>query len=177
MAEDKKLRGKKRGGGINEKGRQQRVNKLAALGRASKAMQGLITPGVAADTQSVRDKLASKFPDRLRQVLCGRPGGTPLPPAVGAEVEDFVKQVNSFDSSAGAGPTGLRPQFVKELVGEGGEDPCVRCLFGLSMLFVEARVPHFLWQWNAGGTLVGIGKQIFAVPVDQDARPIVVGVF
>ena len=88
---------------------------------------------------------------------------------------DFVKQVQSFDASAGAGPTGLRPQFIKELVGEDGDDPRVQATFQLSVLFVEGRVPRFLRQWYAGGTLVGIGKD--DKPLDEDARPIVVGEF
>jgi len=29
-------------------------------------------------------------------------------------------------------PSGLRPQFIKELVGENGEDPCVQAMFGES---------------------------------------------
>jgi hypothetical protein len=43
------------------------------------------------------------------------------------------------------------------------------------MLFVEGRVPRFLAQWYAGGTLVGIGKD--DKPLEEDARPIVVGEF
>ena len=75
----------------------------------------------------------------------------------------------------GAGPSGLRPQFIKELVGENGEDPCVQAMFEVTMLFVEGRVPKYLSQWYAGGTLVGIGKD--DKPLDEDARPIVVGEF
>ena len=44
-----------------------------------------------------------------------------LPVAAGAEIDDFIKQVRSFDASAAAGPSGLRPQFIRELVGEGGD--------------------------------------------------------
>ena len=41
------------------------------------------------------------------------------------------------------------------------------------MLFVDARAPKCLRRWYAGGSLVGIGKD--DLPLDQDARPIVVG--
>ena len=98
-----------------------------------------------------------------------------LPIVAGAEVEDFIKQVGTFDSSAGAGPSGLRPQLIKELVGGNGEDPCVQAMFDVTMLFVEGRVPSFLKEWHAGGTLAGIGKD--DKPLDEDARPIVVGEF
>ena len=94
---------------------------------------------------------------------------------MGAEVDDFMKVIKSFDADAGAGPSGLRPRFVKELVGETGEDPCVQAMFEVSMLFVEGRVSRFLRQWHAGGSLVGKGKD--DKPLDEDARPIVVGEF
>ena len=133
-------------------------------------MQAIITPGVAADNEVIRGKLGAKFPRRLLNVVLGF-----LPAAAGAEIEDFVKVIKSFDADAGAGPSGLRPRFVKELVGEAGEDPCVQAMFEVSMLFVEGRVPRFLRQWYAGGTLVGIGKD--DKPLDEDARPIVVAEF
>jgi hypothetical protein len=117
--EDERARKKRsRKGGISSKAREQRVNKLVSKGKAGKAMQALITPGVAADTDKVRGRLGNKFPARVLDVILGH-----LPAAAGAEVEDFVNQVKTFDASAGAGPSGLRPQFIKELVGEGGEDP------------------------------------------------------
>ena len=173
LQEDGRVRSKRRGGGgINAKAREQRVNKLAALGRASKAMQGLITPGMAADTAAVRSKMAAKFPGRLIPVSIAQGF---LPAAAGATLEDFIRMVQTFDSSAGPGPSGLRPQFAKELVGESGDDQCVQGMFEVSMLFVEGRVPRFLRRWYAGGTLVGIGKD--DKPLEEDARPIVVGEF
>eukprot|EP00973_Karenia_brevis_P094663 12423568-Karenia_brevis.AAC.1 len=59
------------------------------------------------------------------------------------------------------------------MVGEGGDDPCVGAMHRVAMLFVEGRVPKYLRRWYAGGNLVGIGKD--DMPVDEDARPIVVG--
>ena len=56
-------------GGLTFKAREQRVNKLASMGKASKAMQALITPGVAADTDAVRAKLGAKFPERVHPVV------------------------------------------------------------------------------------------------------------
>jgi len=169
VLEDARARKKgRKKGGISNEAREQRVNKLTGKGKPGKAMQALITPGVAADNATVRGKLGGKFLNRAVRVVLGH-----LPAAAGAEVEDFIKEVRSFDADAGAGPSGLRPMFVKELVGESGEDPCVQAMFEVTMLFVEGRVPRFLRQWFAGGTLVGIGKD--DKPLDEDARPIVVG--
>ena len=96
-----------------------------------------------------------------------------MPMPSGAEVEDFTSQVKMFKPGAGAGPSGLRPQFLREMIGEAGDDPCVLAMHQVMMLFVEGRVPNHLRVWYAGGTLVGIGKD--GEPLDVDARPIVVG--
>eukprot|EP00973_Karenia_brevis_P048832 6774434-Karenia_brevis.AAC.1 len=106
--------------GLSGKAREERVNRLAGLGRIGQAIQGIISPGVAADTVKVESKLKGKFPTRERQVDVE---GQVLPEATAAEVEDFIRQVRSFKSGAGSGPTGLKPQFLKDMVGEGGDDP------------------------------------------------------
>ena len=96
-----------------------------------------------------------------------------LPAAAGTEIEDFIKEVKSFDADAGPGPSGLRPRFMKDLVGKTGEDPCVQAMFEVTMMLVEGRATRFLRQWYAGRTLVGIGRD--DKPLDEDARPSVVG--
>ena len=54
-----------------------------------------------------------------------------------ADVNDFIREVKSFPTGAGPGPTGLRPQFLKELVGEDGDDEVVEAMHRVAMLFVE----------------------------------------
>ena len=83
-------------------------------------------------------------------------GGMAVPQPAGAMLEDFIKQVGSFKVGAGAGPTGLRPQFVKELSGECGDIPCVTAMHQFAMLFVAGRAPNYLRRWYGGGTLMGI---------------------
>eukprot|EP00973_Karenia_brevis_P056306 7831721-Karenia_brevis.AAC.1 len=46
-------------------------------------------------------------------------------------------------------------------------------MYRVAMLFAEGRVPRYLKRWYGGGNLVGIGKD--DKPIDEDARPIVVG--
>ena len=87
-------------------------------------------------------------------------------------MDDLVKVLKGFDKGAAAGPSGLRPQFLLEMVGEEGDDPVVRAIFEVTMLFVEGKAPKFLKQWYGGGKLIGIGKD--RKPLTEDARPIVV---
>ena len=89
------------------------------------------------------------------------------------EEGDFAKQLRGFKSGTGPGPTGLRTQFIKEMVGEEGDDPCVEAIFRVVMLFVEGKAPRYLQKWYGGGTLIGIEKD--DLPLDEDARPIVIG--
>ena len=128
--------------------------------------------GLAADTGKVQQALGAKFPPREFPVTTG---GMALPQASGTELENFIEQMGTFKAGAGAGPTGLRPQFIKELVGVSGDDPCVDAMHQVAVLFAEGRVPKYLRRWYGGGTLIGIGKD--GKPLDEDARPIVIGEF
>ena len=105
-------RGKR--GKMTEKERGEAAERLASLGRPGKAIQALTSPGLAEDTGAVERKLMSKFPVRASR----RDGDVVLPQAAGAEVEDLVKVLKGFDKGAAAGPSGLRPQFLLEMVGK-----------------------------------------------------------
>ena len=73
MEGDTRRRGKAtRGGGMKWEDREQRVNKMAGLGRVSMAVQAIISPGLAADTPAVQRKVAAKFPRRNLLVEEGR---------------------------------------------------------------------------------------------------------
>ena len=102
------------------------VCREAGLGRVGKAIAALVSPGIAADTPKVEKKLGDKFPRREIPVTVS---ARALPQPAGAEIDDFIRELKKFKSGTGAGPTGLRPQFLKELVGEAGDDPCVAAMF------------------------------------------------
>ena len=88
-----------KGGVTTEKGRAEAAERLAGLGRAGKAIQALVSPGLAGDTDKVERKLMSKFPTRLSD----RVRNTFLPPAAGAEMDDLFKVLKTFDKGAGEG--------------------------------------------------------------------------
>ena len=81
---------KRRKGGVTDEAQEVKVNKLAGLRLISKAVQTIISPGVKEDTPQVERK------------LCG-PWG--LPEAMVAELADFLKQLHTFKTGAGPGPT------------------------------------------------------------------------
>ena len=134
-----------------------RLGKKLLIGRLGwgigRAVTAIVSVGLAADTDTVQRALGAKFPVREFPVT---PGGMALPQATGTEVEHFIKQLETFKAGAGAGPTGLRPQFIKELVGVSGDDPCVDAMHQVAVLFAEGRVPKYLRKWYGGGTLIGM---------------------
>eukprot|EP00973_Karenia_brevis_P014093 1916110-Karenia_brevis.AAC.1 len=61
---------------------------MAGLGRIGKAVQAIISPGLAADTPVVQQKSAAKFPRRRHAVE----------EATAAGFEEFIEQVKGFQT-------------------------------------------------------------------------------
>eukprot|EP00973_Karenia_brevis_P062684 8715980-Karenia_brevis.AAC.1 len=61
---------------------------MAGVGRISKDISAIISPGLAADTPAVQQKLAAELPRKDFAVEEGRV----LPEATAAGVEDFIQQ-------------------------------------------------------------------------------------
>ena len=138
------------GGDTTVKRRLEAVGKLAALGRPGKAIHRLISPGLASNTRRIEEKLKSKFPiaQRPRDLR-----GPVPPPANMVEAEKIVEVIRSLADS-GAGPTGLRPQFLKEMVGDDIEDPVVGIFVAFLQLFIDGDAPTYLRQmvWRRPAT-------------------------
>ena len=150
------------------------VRRLVSLGRAGRALKRLVSLGLAACTETVKNKLLSKFPGNPR----GRSHRSALPPTPEIELSILLKALQSFPVGAGPGPDGLRADFLKGLVGHSLESPLLPILQQFLQVLADADVPAALQPWLAGGTLVGIGKvdkEGKPVPLTQDARPIVMG--
>ena len=157
VIESDRRKAKKGKGVLSAKAREETVNRQAGLGRIGRAVTAIVSVGLAADTDKVQRALRAKFPVREFPVT---PGGMALPQASGIEVEYFIKQLDTFKAGAGAGPTGLRPQFIKELVGVSGDDPCVDAMHRVAVLFAEGRVPRYLRRWYGGALSLGSGKMV-----------------
>ena len=149
--------------------RKQRVMQMAELGKSGKALRAITSPGIAADTPQAQKVLVKKFPNRKDEVRV-----RPVPPQTcDVTPADVVKDILSFDKGAECGPTGLRPQFLRDMIGAEGDEDILGVYTERIQIFVDGRVPAYLRQWYGGGTLVGTGKD--GKPLDEDARPLVVG--
>ena len=100
------------------------VRRLVSLGRAGRALKRLVSPGFAACTETVKNKLLAKFPGNPR----GRSHRSALPPTPDIELSIVLKALHSFPVGAGPGPDGLRADFLKGLVGHSLESPLLPIL-------------------------------------------------
>ena len=141
---------------------------LAELGKAGKAIRAT-SPGLAEDTIDVENVLTSKFPERA-EADRNRPIA---PHACAAKVQDVVAESKTFTKGAGPGPTGFRPQFLQDMIGDEGDEDALAIYTEHVQLFIDGKVPKYLRKWFGGGKLVGTGKD--DKPLTEDARPLVVG--
>eukprot|EP00973_Karenia_brevis_P067863 9441436-Karenia_brevis.AAC.1 len=79
----------------------------------AKAVSRLVSPGLAPDTDEILAIMESKFPPPPpSQHLSRRPQP---PPANELTEESVVRAILSFARGAGAGPSGTRPDFLRQL--------------------------------------------------------------
>ena len=154
-----------------------KLNGLAGLGRPSQAIHRLQSPGLAHNTPQVQQKLMAKFPPLP-------PGSPPaddivMPPPPQISVTTVSKAIKSFHVGVGTGPDGLRADLLKMLMGDEEDEGILLLYRDFVQLLADGLAPLHLRPWLGGGQLIGIGKvdpQGNPIPLDQDARPIVMGV-
>ena len=100
------------------------MRRLVSLGRAGRILKNLISPGLAACTETVKNKLLTKFPGNPRS----RSHRSALPPTPEIEFTILLKALHSFPVGAEPGPDGLRADFLKGLLGHSFESPLLPIL-------------------------------------------------
>ena len=106
-------------------------------------------------------------------------------------IEQVIKAIKSFAPGVGPRPDALRADYLKQIMGpddddddddvddDDDDDDDNDTIIPLYRDFlVDGLAPTYLRPWLAGGQLIGIGKVDAAgipIPLDQDARPIVMG--
>ena len=101
-----------------------------------------------------------------------------MPPPSLIPVEDVAKAIRSFHVGVGPGPGGLRADLLKTLMGHEEDEGILPLYRDFVQLLADGLAPTYLRPWLGGGQLIGIGKvdqQGAPIPLDQDARPIVMG--
>ena len=95
--------------------RQEVAMAYAEQGCSSKAVNRLDSEGLAPDTVEVANKMRSKFvPAPASQALSRRPTA---PAANDLSTQLIASSIRSFHWGAGAGPSGCRPDLLRQIIG------------------------------------------------------------
>ncbi|CAK8989954.1 Uncharacterized protein SCF082_LOCUS2056 [Durusdinium trenchii] len=145
---------------------------LACRGMPGKAMQRLSGAPVAEPIPEIVAAMRNKFPPRpTHQHSSSRP---PAPPANEVSVEDVIGAEKPFLRGAAPGPTGLRPDFLKQIVGDGGDVlPGAHLLTSLINLFADGRAPAPLRLYLGGAQGTTLEKT--SKTGQSDVRPLCAG--
>ncbi len=136
--------------GVEMKRRHEVAMSLARRGMPGKAVSRLIDPGLAPDTARVENIMRSKFVAPPES----QAGSSRSPAPVANEVSEecVAKCIRSFDTGASAGPTGHRPDFMKQIIGKKADRPCVAVFAAFVNLLANGEAPKKLAPYIGGAT-------------------------
>ena len=86
-----------------------------------------------------------------------------------ADIGEVDKALKAFPRGSAPGPTGLRPQHLKDALAPGLRDEVLRQTTKLVNLMARGEAPPDVQQWLCGASLVAIPKP------SMDLRPVAVG--
>ena len=156
--------------------RQQATMALAEHGAPRKAVNRLSGPGLAPHSDTITAKMKSKFvPPPDNQAASWRP---PPPPANVLTPELVAKSIRSFDTGVGAGPSGCRPDFLKQIVGAKEDRDGLHPVTDMANLLANGQAPKKLRPFIGGAS--GFAFRKCSKPnadgvVEEDARPVCSG--
>lgn len=101
-----------------------------------KAVQRVAKAPLAAPSEATIAAMQAKFPARPPHQLGS--SRQLAPPANELTCEDVVRAIRSFPQGAAPGPSGLRPDFLKQVVGEGDEQYGAQLLTSLVNFLADA---------------------------------------
>ena len=121
-------------------------------GQYRKALQSLISAGVAQPSQPVVNDMCAKHPPSCLPTL---PSGPAPPPFQFSEVE-VAKTLKSFSNGLAQGPSGLRSNHINEAVFRPSPDRASRALRSLSQLInivCACNIPDGVIPYLCGASL------------------------
>ena len=121
-----------------------------------KAIDRLTGAGLAPDTQDTFDKIKSKFvdppPGQARSLRPPAPEANELSQAI------VSRAILSFKRGLGGGPTGARPDFIRQIISEKGDSPGVAIITNLCNVLANGKAPAALRPYIGGACGFGLNK-------------------
>ncbi|MBM4023654.1 MAG: hypothetical protein FJ284_15705, partial [Planctomycetes bacterium] len=149
----------------------ERVAEFLREGLLHRGCAALLQTPPAEVTEAVVREMSAKHPPAREGEQTRRAALRPVSAAAAAQAdgEAVLKALNSFPRLSGAGPSGLRPQHLKEALVPGLRDEVIRQLTLLVNRLAKGDVPADVRPWLCGASLVALKKET------GDLRPIAVG--
>ena len=114
----------------------------------AKAVQRLVTAGMADDNADTETAMQLKFPAPPSNLsLASLP---PAPPSNELTRDAVRGVVGAVATGAAPGPSGLRPDFLRKLIERGDSRSTLRVMAALSNLLADGKAPVPLAAWLAG---------------------------
>ena len=129
---------------------------VARRGLPGKAVQHAGSLGLAPDTAATEAVMRSKFVQPPASQRTSRRIGAPESNDVTEEA--LVKAIRSFGRGVGPGPSGQRPDFYKQLIGEKGDKQALTLLTALSNLLASGKAPPELRPYIGGAKGTALKK-------------------
>jgi hypothetical protein len=149
-----------------------RAEEFAKEGLLSKACSALVSePPVAVDNKVV-NQMRSKHPGPrpMDEARCKNLREISPAAAVQVTAEDVGKAVRGFPRVSAPGPSGLRPQHLKDAMAAGWADEVLRELTAVVNKMAKGNVPDNAQEYVTGANLTALPK-----PNDEGLRPVAVG--
>ena len=145
-----------------------RARRAVEDGQYRKAIQSLSSGGLANVTSEVLEEMLAKLPKAPPPTI--PPDPTPHPPTISEQ--EVLKALKSFPSASAPGPSGLRPNHLKEAIfcpSPDGAAQITRALLEVVRLLCAGRAPVEVVPHLCGATLLPCQKK------GGGLRPIAVG--
>lgn len=161
-------------GQVEKPSQRQRNDRATAMVQEnlfSKACSALTNEPPAEVTREVVNEMRSKHPtaraeDRVRMSTLRHVSSA----AAGQVDEDLVKKaIKDFPRGSSGGPSGLKPQHLKDALVAGWADEVARQATSLTNLLARGQAPLAVQQWLCGASLAALPKKTGGL------RPVAVG--
>eukprot|EP00973_Karenia_brevis_P063840 8875285-Karenia_brevis.AAC.1 len=134
-------------------------------GMPGKAVDRLIGAELAPDTEDTYVKMKSKFSDPPPgQQNSQRP---PAPESNELSEEIVAKAICSFKRGLGAGPSGTRPDFLRQIIGSKGDKPGLTLITQLCNVLADGMAPDALRPFMGGANGFSLSKESKAAKVEN----------
>mgnify|MGYP002811166483 CR=1 FL=1 len=149
--------------------RHKRALTLASMGLPKKACAALVSRSPADPSPEVLQEMRDKHPTPWGGIRWGDLRPVHAAAAVAFDDEAVRDAIRSFPRDSAGGPSGLRPQHLRDAMVPGFEDELVRQLSALANMMARGEAPEAARPFLCGATLTALPKE------DGIQRPVAVG--